>query len=84
MDHIFPLSHPGVVWLEELCQFGFTSGWAWLRSESWWEVKENPVGFLVMGLSLGEDVASSSLGLSHESRLFLLVLGPLWIMPHLP
>lgn len=33
MDHIFPLSHPGVVWLEELCQLGFTSGWVWSHSE---------------------------------------------------
>lgn len=33
MDHIFPLSHPGVIWLQELCHFGFTTGWVWLHSE---------------------------------------------------
>lgn len=49
----------------------------------WWEVRENPVRFLVMGSSLGEDVTSSSLGLSHEGRLFLLVLGPLFLAHHL-
>lgn len=33
-------------------------------------LKENPVGFLVVGSSPGEGVTSPSLGLSHAGRLF--------------
>ena len=33
MDHIFPLSYPGVIWLEDLCQSGFTGRLVWLHSE---------------------------------------------------
>lgn len=47
------------------------------------DVKENLVGFLVMGSSPGENVTSSSLELSHEGRLFLLVLGSLFLAHHL-
>lgn len=84
MDHIFPLSHPGVIGPEEPCQFGFASGWVWLHSEGWgvvWGVKENPVGFLVVGSSPGEGIPSPSLGLSHAGRLFPQVLGPLSVAP---
>lgn len=46
-------------------------------------MKENPLGFSVVGSSLGEGVTSPSLGLSHAGRLFLLVVGPLSIARHL-
>lgn len=44
-------------------------------------VKENPVGFSVVGSSPGEGITSPSLGLSHAGRLFPQVLGPLSVAP---
>lgn len=76
MDHIFPLSHPGVIWLEELCHFGFKlDGYGYIQRV--WGVKENPAVFTAVGSS--PSVTSPSPGLSHADRLFLLLLGLLSI-----